>query len=104
MNLRAANPWRIVPNHQIAGWSMPATRTTGTRCGAGTCYSPLHRQDIAKGVAKTREHAGLLRAQAMRAATGALRGADGAVHQHPDRAFGIAAGVALLPGFLAARR
>lgn len=76
----------------------------GTGCGAGTCCSPLHRQDIAKGISKAREQAGLLKAQAMRAATGALRDVDGAVHQHPYRALGIAAGVALLAGFLAARR
>jgi ElaB/YqjD/DUF883 family membrane-anchored ribosome-binding protein len=77
---------------------------TGTGCGAGTCCRPLHRQDFAKGISKAREQAGLLKAQAMRTATGALRDADGAVHQHPYRALGIAAGVALLAGFLAARR
>lgn len=61
-------------------------------------------EQIKDGLTRTRKRADALQADARRKAREALTNADDAVHHHPYRAIGIAAGAALIVGFLAARR
>jgi ElaB/YqjD/DUF883 family membrane-anchored ribosome-binding protein len=59
---------------------------------------------VTGAISRAAQHGKLWKADAMRTAVDVLRGTDGVVHVHPYRAIGIAAGLALLVGFFAARR
>lgn len=60
--------------------------------------------DLSHALARVKEKVTRNKADALRHTIGVLKGTDDAVHQHPYRAMGVAAGVAILIGYVAAKR
>jgi ElaB/YqjD/DUF883 family membrane-anchored ribosome-binding protein len=84
---------------------IPETATTPIERSSGASHGHFAiGGQIKGGLMRTRERADALQAGAVRKAREAVAHADEAVHHHPYRAIGIAAGAALIVGFLAARR
>lgn len=85
---------------------MPQTATASSESLAeAACNRLALGEQIISRLKRTRMRADALQDGVMRNARKAVTHADEAVHHHPYRAMGIAAGAALLVGlFLAARR
>jgi ElaB/YqjD/DUF883 family membrane-anchored ribosome-binding protein len=85
---------------------MPQTACASSESlGEATCNHLALGEKIMGGLKRTRMRADALQDGVTRKARKAVTHADEAVHHHPYRAMGIAAGAALLVGlFLAARR
>lgn len=98
--IAAADPRDAIDRHPAVKQCAPSGRPA---TDAGD-VADANSSKVASAILRAAEYTKLLKGDALRTATDTLRGTDGAVHLHPYRAIGIAAGLALLVGFFAARR